>query len=490
MLILYIAGVTYGNHQMSVRHVDSYQCFLPEFWKRAAEEHRALGSADVEMLMILGRIGEIQDAGEKMREKAESLFDMPVSGVCRVEMDEWELQYVYPSFCREDRIPDVFGIWAQFEQPQLCGKQLVIQSFLFKDLAGRRIIGALPDEQSGQWFALLDGGGKLFFGEDNPYYRPRLESGDIGLLTIGQTDGILNNPGFGYGTFYCPEELCAEWHKVFEFALAASGETWDIDAVKPVYERFLAFLSQNICHTVEAEPVITKEHYLQALLQNMNAVRLYLRGEEEAVISKDLLLLMNSRYIYLPQVYQLMYQDNGGRETGRADTFDRGTLCAYLDRAAAGGSFEKGLEFEKAAGYFMAAAEGLRIAGKHVRTEFQEIDLCLVNVSVDQDLWEMGAFLLVECKNWKKPAGISVVRELGLTARMRGNKTTILISRKGWSEKAAEEARRQAAQEIYILCITEEELRRVADAKGCVELIKRKFYECRAAAGDNLAMPG
>lgn len=447
MLILYLAGKVDAHGRMEIRQVNSYQCFRPEFWKRTAKEHEEAGRlADAEMIAALGRREELKAAEAELSAEAEKVFTYVTSGVCYVELGEWDMMYLYPVSCGAELLPDMLGIWTQYEQPRLHGKQMMIQSFLFSDMAGRRIIGAMPDMENGQWFALLEGGTKLYFREDVPYSREILDSRDIGSFTIGQTDGIIDNPVYGYGTAYFPGELCSEWHKVFEFALAVSENTWEAESVQHVYERFLQFLEENVCVTMEAEPIIEKTQYLRALLITVENIRKYLQGQEEAVISKDLLLLMNSRYVYLPEIYQILYGEsvraaNEVNEAEKAEKiFSAEVLGKYLDQAAQGTPFEKGLRFEEAAAYFMEAAGGLRIAGRRVKTEFQEIDLCLVNVSLDQELWDMGAFILVECKNWKKAAGVTVVRELGLTARMRGNKTTILISKNGWTRDAAEEA--------------------------------------------------
>lgn len=58
--------------------------------------------------------------------------------------------------------------------------------------------------------------------------------------------------------------------------------------------------------------------------------------------------------------------------------------------------------------------------------------------------------------------GVSVVRELGLTSRMRGNRTSILISRKEWTK----------------------------DAEDCIVLIKKKFAECCAKTEDDIRLIG
>ena len=83
-----------------------------------------------------------------------------------------------------------------------------------------------------------------------------------------------------------------------------------------------------------------------------------------------------------------------------------------------------------------------------------------------------------------------MVRELGLAARMRGNKTTLLISKNGWTADAEQEAIRQALQEIFLLCVTEKELRQVPDAAACSRLLREKFRALRAATENSVDLLG
>ena len=47
------------------------------------------------------------------------------------------------------------------------------------------------------------------------------------------------------------------------------------------------------------------------------------------------------------------------------------------------------------------SVEGWKITGKRIRAGAQEIDLSVANISLDDELWQMGAYILIECKNWK-----------------------------------------------------------------------------------------
>lgn len=494
MLLVYLAGKLVEGQTVVVQQVNTCQYLPTAFFKQARTKHLALrDSADIELFMALGHPAELRRGGRALERKAAILFDQPLSRVQQVQPEEcaWGLQYVYPLRYDTDLLPDVLAIWISREQPLLLGKQIMIRSFLFRDLSGRRIISALPDPESGEWFALLEGGVKLYFREELPYFRQRLAKPTIPFFTIGAVDEIILNPAYAYGTMYTPMELCSEWHTAFIYALATDRRTWTPECLQPVYEAFLSFLRRRVCDTdVQTPQILAKEDFLRVLLKNVENVQTYLRGESEVVVSKDLLLLMNSRYIYLPEIRRILKRTGPPVSPEPASVFCQETLCAYLDRARIGSAYERGARFEVASAYFATALKGFRIAGRRVKTAFQEIDLCLVNVSLDQDCWDMGAFILVECKNWKKPAGISVVRELGLAARMRGNKTTLLISKNGWTADAEQEAIRQALQEIFLLCVTEKELRQVPDAAACSRLLREKFRALRAATENSVDLLG
>ena len=50
-----------------------------------------------------------------------------------------------------------------------------------------------------------------------------------------------------------------------------------------------------------------------------------------------------------------------------------------------------------------------------------------VNVSLDSRLWEMGSYILIECKNWSEKAGIEVIRTLVHICAYKGNKTAFYL---------------------------------------------------------------
>lgn len=88
-------------------------------------------------------------------------------------------------------------------------------------------------------------------------------------------------------------------------------------------------------------------------------------------------------------------------------------------------TYEKGVLWENIAEYVINHISGWRITGRRVRAGFQEIDLSIANVSLDDDLWQLGSYVLVECKNWKRRVDIPRVRNIAYISAMKGNKTAL-----------------------------------------------------------------
>ena len=166
--------------------------------------------------------------------------------------------------------------------------------------------------------------------------------------------------------------------------------------------------------------------------------------------------------------------------------FDRQELAHKIRDAETQGAYQKGLKWEEAVEYFLEQIDGLRISGRRVRTIAQEIDLSVVNISYDQKLWEMGAYILVECKNWKAKVGIEVIRGLSHISELKGNKTTFLFTVNGISQNAQDEIERLVVNGKYILHITKKELQDIKSRKECYELLVRKWDELRDRAEEEL----
>ena len=395
---------------------------------------------------------------------------------------EWKISWFWAGQSPEDSshelIESVAGLWVEWEKPMLFGKQLMIQSFEFRDLSGRRILGAVPDPESRQWYLLLEGGRKVRMGEEIPYVREKAGFYDFGEVTATAVDTVINSPVYAYGEWFEPQELFEEWQKVFLYLAAVSDRVWTPETITPVYEKFLDFVRTYICQAQEAPAFLEKELFMKCLIKNIENFRKFLKGGEEPVISKELLLLLQSRHVYIPYLWEALGAELPGAVCERQlSAYQPEKMKEFLESAEKGTAYEKGICLERAAEYYIQQICGLRITGRRVRTGLQKIDLSAVNVSLDSRLWEMGAYILIECKNWSGKAGIEVIRSLVHICAYKGNRTVFLFAANGVTKAAGKEILRAALNQCFILCFTKQELLELKDAYECRQLLDRKWEQ-------------
>ncbi len=364
------------------------------------------------------------------------------------------------------------SLWLEREAPKLCGRQLMTKSFFLRDFVGRKVISALPETETGAWRLIFDGGHQLHLLEDAPYRKDTLHPNDLGAFCSSNVESILLNPVYGYGKLFQPYDICEEWHKAFLYLCAVSDTKWNYTAIRRIYERFLRFLEKNICLTEKAPPLLSKGIYLEALLRQIAKYREFLSGDDEPVISKDLHQSLSSRFVYLPYLWPLV------KPAIPQGPFDASELRDLIDRAIRETDNNlKGLLWEDVAAYVLGSIEGWKITGRRIKAGSQEIDLSIANISLDDELWQMGACVLVECKNWRTRVGIQQVRNIAHIINMKGSKTAILFAAGGITTYAQEEVERLAGSNVSVLCISAAELRGLCSAKDCKAMILEKWRE-------------
>ena len=87
----------------------------------------------------------------------------------------------------------------------------------------------------------------------------------------------------------------------------------------------------------------------------------------------------------------------------------------------------------------------------------------------------MGAYFLVECKNWKSRVDISVIRGLAHISAMKGNRAVLLFAGNGATDQVEQEIRRAVGNDIHILCITKEDLAKLGTKEDCRALLEEKW---------------
>lgn len=495
LMFLYLSG-TVQEDEIQYCQVDTYNHAF-DFYEKVKEMQEE--ETDIKLFCVLGlpekveglvdiftkRInGQLDWQGksfEKILLEAQHRtvgIDFPVSFPPDEEI--WRMHcFVFSKLAGEQfefLLEHVLGTWLQFEKPILAGKQIVTRTFQLADLRGRKTIDVYPDAESGEWVLIQDGGMKLRLNSEIPYMRERVGIHDIGRYTIGGIDSILINPAYSHGKAFVPTEMYEEWHKSFLYALAIQKRNWSIRELTYFYEKFLKFVEVNICEVMSAESVITKEKSYQALHRNVEELKDFLKGKDSRVISKDLWLLLNTRYIYLPYLYELLELPIEKIGVSK-EVFSQKELKKIIQSSEQKDAYQKGLQWENAVEYFLNCITGFQISGRRVKAISQEIDLSVVNVSLDPKLWKMGAYILVECKNWNRKVGIQVIRGLSHIAELKGNKTTFLFATIGITKDAEEEILRSALNGKYILCITKKDMVQVKKHEECYQLLVDKWNE-------------
>ena len=230
-------------------------------------------------------------------------------------------------------------------------------------------------------------------------------------------------------------------------------------------------MGENICDIVAVEPWLDVEIGIQIFLKRIEDIRSFLKGKDESVISKDFWQTLSTRYVYMEYLLDFI-----GREEIKAESFSNIELNQRIKIAEDDiNSHEKGLLWESVAEYVLSHVGGWKIMGRRIKAGYQEIDLSVVNISESDNLWELGPYILVECKNWKRKVNLPTIRNIAYISNMKGNKTSILFARNGITENAAREIKRLAVDHMYVLCIEKKDLMELKSAKACTQLILDKW---------------
>lgn len=255
--------------------------------------------------------------------------------------------------------------------------------------------------------------------------------------------------------------------------MAMQEEVSDIETIKKDFFRFLKFMEENICECYKASVLIDQSIFFRAMRKHIEQTKGRLQGEEEQYLSKDFLLLLNSRHLYIGYMLSFLKPIKYAPRLFEKTQFQKKLNKCKAQKL----SYEKGVVWEEAAEFYISCICGLRVSARRKKTESGEIDISVVNISMDEELWKMGAFLLVECKNWEKRVDVSVIRQLANTAKIKGHHTILLFAFHGITEDAKELIDKEAMEGKYIICFDGEELEQLTDNQQCYDLLIRKYKE-------------
>lgn len=369
----------------------------------------------------------------------------------------------------------VLQIWLKKEFPTFIGRQIMLTSFYLQGLRGRKLLYTLPFGISNTWSLLFEGGKSVQLDSEFMQYSTFSDVQEVGY-SITDLDGVLQNPKYALGKEYYPFENFLEWNKVFLYYCALYNDEFDLQFIKQLYKKFLHFIRNNICLVENIRPMITENEFYETLIARIKRFQDFLKGKDEEVVSKELLQVLKTRYIYLNYMRELF-----GKKESKSQKFSQKEMQSKLKNALeAKNAFDKGKYWEKTAEYYLQHIEGLKITAKRIRAGYQEIDISLVNISQNDVLWQLGAYILVECKNYSKHVSIREIRNIAYVCNMKGCRTALLFTVNGITLPAEKEILRLASTGMTVLCFCKEELSYLKNNNDCLELLVSKWNAVQA----------
>lgn len=381
--------------------------------------------------------------------------------------------------------------WIDQEEPALFKRQVLTTSFLLNPLRGKRIISPFFNPTEHEWELLLEGARRIRLAEEAFPTSQQTDSSVVGRWTEVDIEQIVSNPAYGYGIHISPHEIANEWFDALLYCCAVSVyiRKWSLEEARNVYRSFLSMLQKRLPYET-SEALVDEDTFLQAFLVSAERAASSLRGIEESSLTRRFALEMPSRVYQLNAIVPILRQNlpNDLTMPTKAQTFDYGRFRKLLASCKISAVADKGMALENLAAYMLSAVEGWLLAGRRVKADDCEIDLCFVNASLDQRAWDMGAILLAECKNRVETTGVSVLRNLSFVMDAKGCKTGLIISMSGFSKVTIEQSTRLACQGKSVLLINGADLDTISSGVHPSDLMNRKHHALHKEVEDDLGL--
>lgn len=136
----------------------------------------------------------------------------------------------------------------------------------------------------------------------------------------------------------------------------------------------------------------------------------------------------------------------------------------------------KGRSLEELCSRLFETVPGMTVT-QRILTETEEIDISVLNGSDDPRLRREGAIILAECKNWSGRCGKNEFVVFRAKLENRSQRTTLgfLISWNGFSETVTKEMLRGSREEILIVPLSGDDLRKAVREKSFVAVMLRAW---------------
>lgn len=263
-------------------------------------------------------------------------------------------------YCKERNetiINSIVDLWLQREEPIVYGKQIITTPYLLKDLCGRTIIATFPNNETGTWNLLLEGGAKLSLDNGEVYFNRLITSDDVGRWTQGDINNIMNNPCYLYGIYPEQIELFYEWHRAFIYQMAVLQiNKIKEDILEEVYIEFLDFIKKEVCECIECPTLIEKNRRGKILKRQIQAMISYIKAKDQSVIAKNELLNIGKRYGYMPVIKEIVNKYFKENKT-KSKQYDKNKMKKLISELDQANNYQKGIAMERLACYYLETIE-------------------------------------------------------------------------------------------------------------------------------------
>ena len=356
--------------------------------------------------------------------------------------------------------------WLNQQEPFLLKHQVLTNSFMLDGLRGKRIIAPHFNVVGDCWELLLEGARRFPLKGSLLYLGEQTDSSVTGNWAEPEVEMIVLNPAYGFGILFEPFGAIEKWLKSLLYCCALSfySRGWSVSEAKGIYLVLLKELKRRFPYE-EVPPIIDDQTFIAAFLEFARRCADSLRGIEESSLTMRFAKEMPCCTYQLKRVAEIIGPILSQKSLGLNTRvmFDPVKYSTLLEGCNAPTNHDKGMALEDLAAYLLDTLSSWKLAGRRVRADDCEIDLCYVNVSLCQKDWDLGSMLLVECKNRVEITGVSVLRNLSFVMDAKGAKTGVIISLSGFTKVVKEQVLRLAMQGKIIILLDADDLMEIAD---------------------------
>lgn len=196
------------------------------------------------------------------------------------ELDNISVLYMFggTSYYKQasQEVKSVLNMWYETEQPILLGKQIITQTFFYKNLIGRKIIDIVSSYQNNNLYLLLEGNIKIKLDYDSVSSYNYL---DTNHFTINDLQRILYDPIYCFGYSFNPYILFLDWFEIYLYSIALLNiDLQNFKNLKLSYNTFLDFIDKNICEKIYTDkPYLNENLFYDILKINIENINKYLK---------------------------------------------------------------------------------------------------------------------------------------------------------------------------------------------------------------------